>query len=693
MTNRFANRLTRRAVVLLLAIIGVGISISARAEDRLATIFQDNMVLQRDKPVPVWGWADPGTQVEVSFGEQKKQAKADEHGYWKAVLDPLPANRTPQVLTAQIGSTTISRKNVLVGEVWFTTGHSNTMAGGPDFDTGVYPHYVSPGTKGGKPEIRIVEFGFGGSLVPYDDIDPMGRDSTHWKVLPEDPTPAILGPMDYFARVVRDGTDVPVGIVHMVLVTATGQSTWTQREVLESFPDASGKGNFYQEVLAQKNEGLVKSHNAFGSWDDFKKAEDAWRESKTGPWPGNVGLNCFPTMGYNTRLYPLHPFAVRGAVFFAICGSDHGVSAPLVVAMLKQWRELFAQDLYLVVPTNMRYTTPDQPPLTPCLTTDWLSDANEAVRHAALLFKDDKKVAVVEQNDLGDWVTHFLDKAEMGRRLGLAALTVAYGQNNNYTGPQMVETRIEGNKATVRFEHVGDGIVYQPSIDGISGVCLLGKSGKSQWGQVNIVGKDTVEFSSPDIPDLAGIAYGENANPHETLFNSDASGRGLPASPFTTIPTNGGTAPKFQIASMPGEDKNHSYHSATIKEARISLVHVRRSGYVFQIIGQESVDLGMKPVPGTENLEQSSASVPIEAYIPAEWKGYEVVTGDKNDIKTVNGMWVSKGVVATGGKPITTTETTKDGAKFINFNAPVDGTWVIVAETGKAADFAKVNRY
>ncbi len=81
------------------------------------------------------------------------------------------------------------------------------------------------------------------------------------------------------------------------------------------------------------------------------------------------------------------------------------------------------------------------------------------------------------------------------------------------------------------------------------------------------------------------------------------------------------------------------------------------------------------------------------AYIPAEWKGYEVVMGDKNDLKGVNGAFVSKGVLATGGKPIPATESSKNGAKFITFNAPVDSTWVIVAEAGKAKDFAKVNRY
>lgn len=166
---------TRLAVVLFLALMGAWLSLSAQAEERLAQIFQDNMVLQRERPVPVWGWAKAGAQVEVSFGGQKKQAGADDHGYWKVVLDPLTVSREGRNLDAKIGDTTISRKNVLVGEVWLAAGQSNMRAGGPDMDTDVYPHYASPGTKGGKPEIRFCDFGWGVSLEPLDDIDPAKR--------------------------------------------------------------------------------------------------------------------------------------------------------------------------------------------------------------------------------------------------------------------------------------------------------------------------------------------------------------------------------------------------------------------------------------------------------------------------------------------------------------------------------------
>lgn len=664
------------------------------AENRLATIFQDNMVLQREKPVPVWGWADPETKVEIDFAGQSKQATADDKGYWKATLDPLTANATGQDLTAKIGTTTVIRKNVLIGEVWFTASHSALGSEGPDFDTGFYPHYDFT-TGEGKPGIRICQFGFGASLSPYDDIDPAGRANTYWKDFNQNPKSQTMTAVGYFARKLRNELNVPIGIVQMLLVSGTDSPTWCSKETLESFPAIDGHANFYEEFLAMRNAQLAKGGNKFHSFDEFKKMEDQWRAAKTGGWPGNISLNGIPTMGYNTRVYPLHPFAVRGVIFWAIGGVDHGVAAQLSRAMLKQWRELFGQDLYFLESGCCRYTT-EQPPLTPCLSfVPFTGPMATAAREAALLHKDDPKMAPVDLYDTGDWVTHLMDKGEQGQRFADAALSVAYGKNMIYTGPRMLETKFEGNKVTVRFDHVGDGLVYQPSIDGISGVYLCDKAGKAAWADVKITAKDTIECSSPDIPEPSAIAYAENTNAHETLFNSEGGKTVLPASPFITDPISPGTGPKYRIVDMVGETGwDHVLNNDVVKNAHVSVAHLRRSGYVFQIIGQETLDNGMRPIAQTSpDLAQSSATVPVVAYIPAEWKGYEVLMGDKYDIRMVNGFCISTGLAAKGGKPISATETTKDGAKFVNFNAPVDSTWVIVAEAGKAADFAKVNRY
>jgi sialate O-acetylesterase len=689
------------ALALILPVLWTGTTLSARADNRLAGIFQDHMVLQRELPVPIWGWADPGTQVEVDFAGQSKQAKADDKGYWKAILDPLTANATGQDLTAKIGATTVTRKDVLIGEVWISAGHSGTIAEGPNVDTGVNHRYDydAPAANGSKPEVRFIIISSGASAEPYADLDPLVQGDSNWATLKEQgPKADEMNQTQYLARVIRDKLGVPVGVIQL-LCLGTLQQTWMPRETLEALPAESGTGNCYQALFTHSEAGYAKSSGAVKSWDDFKKAEDEWRTTKKGPWftLSGIGTGIFgyPSVGYNAKVCPLAPLAIRGVQFFA-CPMTNTGGAEGLAAMVKQWRKLFGQDFYFVnCASGNRVRTIGSPPLAP---TIWDNTSEDAIYDSLKLFDGDTRECVVDTKDVGSWNAHNFQRAEAGRRLGLATLSLAYGQPlpADAAGPRMAETKIDGDKATIRFDQVGDGIAYQPSIDGISGIYLLGDSGPGQWGQVNVVGKDTIEVSSPAISKLKTVGYGQGYNTHETLFNS----AGLPASEFIVNPPTGapvppqpGPQPPSQILTMQGEDRNHVLNNDVTKNAQISLAHVRRSGYVFQIIGQEPLDLAMKPIAQATDLAQSSATTPLVAYIPAEWKGYEVMMGDKYDIKFVGGEPVSKGMVKAGGAMLKTTESTKDGAKFVTFDAPVDGTWVIVAEAGKAADFRKINRY
>src|SRR5690349_20930022 len=97
------------------------------AEVSLAPPFTDDAVLQRDKPVPVWGKATPGEEVTVEFQEQKKQCVADGEGRWKVELDSLSASSASSSLRVRGsgGGDPIELKGILVEEVWFCAGQSN----------------------------------------------------------------------------------------------------------------------------------------------------------------------------------------------------------------------------------------------------------------------------------------------------------------------------------------------------------------------------------------------------------------------------------------------------------------------------------------------------------------------------------------------------------------------------------------
>ena len=131
-------KLTRIGLTTILAFLTLGCSSLSAADFRLASALSDHMVLQREKPVAVWGWADAGEGVTVSFAGQSKSATAGTDGKWSLKLDALAASEESRtlVVTGKDGHK-VEVKDVLVGEVWLGSGQSNmamTVAGCYHFD-------------------------------------------------------------------------------------------------------------------------------------------------------------------------------------------------------------------------------------------------------------------------------------------------------------------------------------------------------------------------------------------------------------------------------------------------------------------------------------------------------------------------------------------------------------------------------
>lgn len=627
-------------MIRLVLLLAIAIATGA-GEARFAHVFQDGMVLQRERPVPVWGWAEPGAKLTVAFAGQEKAVVAGADGAWKAVLEPMPASREGRVLELRGGAAPVQRTDVLVGEVWLAAGQSNMRAGGPDRANGVQELYVPKGAPASRAPIRQCDFGWGVSAEPLPDVDPAGRDAkAAWKPLVEDPPPTGGALPMYTARILRDALDVPVGMV-VVAVPGTNQAAWMARPTLESFAGSGGK-DYYQTRFAECEAAAAKSNE---SWAGFLAAEAAWRETRKGPWPGRGQTFIqYPSVLYNTRVHPLAPFALRGVIWHQGEAGPGGPYAERLVAMFRQWRQLFGQDLAVVWGTLSRSTS-GPPPLAPLRASFYRAGTNGELRKALRLFEGDKLAGFAEFYDLGHWNTHFDEKAEAGRRLGLAVLTVAYGQQHLYSGPRLAEAKLEGAVARLRFGFAGDGLRYEPSLDGISGFWVRGRSGPARWGVAKVVAPDAIEVSHPEIAAVAAVAYGAHPNPHETLFGSG----GLPASPF---------AVEQETEREPAPPAGPSLLTVTgAPGSELTVPHVRRAGYVFALVrGKAAKD----------------AVATAQAYVPAEWQGVEVESG---------------------GRPVVASEAVKDGVKTLTFTVPADGAWVIVAERGKAASFRSIDRF
>lgn len=611
---------------------------------RVADIFMDHMVLQRGKEVPVWGWTEPGKWVRVSFAGQAESTQAGADGRWMVRLQPLEANATGQSLEVEVyEGETATFNDVLVGEVWVAAGQSNMNAGGPDKPTGIYPYYESPDTANAP--MRIRHFGFGASLEPVEDFPPTGRGRGAWKELTIGDSTALP---EYFTRVVRDGLDVPVGIIR-VAFSGTNQAAWMARETLEQFPGDGG--DYYTEFLKSKDESLASrpkktsDGKTIATWDDLMSYQEAWLEEPRGRWPGG-GLRSmdfvnWPSALYNTRIHPLAPFAVRGFLWHQGEGGPRGPYGDRLIAMFNQWREVFGQDFYVIWGTLSRFGT-DQPPFEPVRKGFYRSDTNIEIRKAYGLADD--RMEFVEFYDLGNYDTHFLQKAEAGRRMGLAALDLAYGQDHNYTGPRMAETKVVNGAVFIKFAHTADGIRYEPSLNGISGFVLIDVNQDRRWGQVEVVSPDVVKVAHPELAELALVSYGRYPNPHETIFNS----AGLPASPFEVTLAESGRI---------REPSNSQPVVKTVDKtsARLNLGHVRRDGYQFELLERKG-----------------KGDVEVLAYLPEEWPGF---------------------VVQQRGQPVTAKRVDIDGVAFVRFAAAINGGPYAVTTPEAAESFRDIHRY
>jgi len=115
------------SILLAIALCAVDVTAGTLKTHR---VFSSDMVIQRDKPIVIWGWAESGQKVSVQFGEEKAKATADgESGRWEATFPARGADATGQKLTVVSGDQTIEMENIVIGDVWVMNGQSNMAWG------------------------------------------------------------------------------------------------------------------------------------------------------------------------------------------------------------------------------------------------------------------------------------------------------------------------------------------------------------------------------------------------------------------------------------------------------------------------------------------------------------------------------------------------------------------------------------
>jgi sialate O-acetylesterase len=507
---------------LLAALVGLGAG-TARADVKPHPIFSDNMVLQRDVRIPVYGKADPGEKVKVQLYGRAPDGKsgdgvgftttADKDGNWYQTLIPHQA-ATGLTLTIKVeGKNTVEFKNVAVGEVWICSGQSNMQWEFWRPNLGEQGKTVPAASK--NPNIRLMTLKRVTATTPQEEFPVVSepREGTkgmgpkvnygRWLECEPEAVQEFSAVAYYFGRDLEKALKVPVGLI----VTSWGgmpAEAYTSLEALDAEPSL--------KVHADKARAAAKQFEA-----DKKP----------------VAPNS-PTALYNAMTHPLIKFPVKGAIWYQ--GESNASRADeyrtLYPTMIKDWRARWKSDLPFVGVQLAPYGNGKNNS-----NGVTYAELRDAQLHATKVLP---KVGIAVIADSGhETDIHPPQKEPVGARLALNARALAYGEKIVYLGPVFKDAKFDGAAATVTFDHVGGGLTTKDG-DPV-GFAVAGKDGVFHPAKATI--KDgTIVATSELVPNPIAVRYGwvNFAKPTLNLFNKE----GLPATPFRSDDFPLTTAPK-----------------------------------------------------------------------------------------------------------------------------------------------------
>jgi sialate O-acetylesterase len=481
-------------------------------ELQLASVFSDSMVLQRGKPVPVWGTGAPGEKVLVEFSGQSKSTVADADGKWRVNLDSLPVSKKPQVLYySSIENQKLEIKNVVVGDVWLCSGQSNmkwNLEGTLEAQEMIQAADL--------PNLRLLQ-------VPKNiQSQPESGFRASWVASSPETVLKFSAVGFIFGQRIHRETDVPIGLI-LCAEGSTSVECWVSNEMLESdlFSPAITK---WREVEANWDDPTVRAKHIHKSVKD----PDVIQPSEARTYPGGC---------YNGMLNPLFPFSIKGVVWYQgeanrFRGEQYHALFP---AMVQEWRERFGQNDFKFYAVQLpEIGKPSgQPGDSP------IAELREAQQMAA---DNDPliEMAVIIDSDQGGNI-HPKNKQLPGDRLARIALANDYGKEIAFHGPAFREMKIKGDRVFLSFDYRSDGLIagkrtnptsleVVPEGDELANFAVAGSDHIFHPASAKIDG-DRVAVQCDVVKNPVAVRYAWADNPVGCNFYNVA---GLPASPFRT---------------------------------------------------------------------------------------------------------------------------------------------------------------
>ena len=528
---------------------------SVFAEVKINPLFTDNMVLQRDMKVPVYGTADNGEKVTVEIkGEissksgmlkiHQKLVTTAKDGKWKASFKPMKAGG-PYTITIS-GENKIVLKNVLVGDVWICGGQSNM-------------YWSLKALKGEEiinssrnRNIRLMMIAITGEDAPSKNVPIEKSYNGSWQECGPEYSVEFSAVGYFFGKKLQQELGVPIGLIRSC-VGGTSAELWTSKEVLgrdPAFKDIIKKSKTekkvtmeeamakYEKQLEKYNERIEKLKEKHGK--DFRKVFKRLKKKKKGQYSSPKKPKASHLVKRVSALYygmicPLQPFAIKGVIWY----QGEGNSRPhdralqyrkLFPAMIKNWRDDWGQEDFpflFVQLAAFRKMNPEPEDAS----WSWLQEAQTKT----LSLKNTGMALAIDAGEERN--IHPKKKKIVGDRLVFSALKVAYNQENTSPGPMYAGMKVQGSKIVISFKNTGKGLVakdvtldtYKVSGKELKGFAICGKNRKFEWAKAEIKG-GTVIVLSDTVKHPVAVRYAWARFPICNLYNKD----GFPAVPFRT---------------------------------------------------------------------------------------------------------------------------------------------------------------
>jgi len=473
-------------------------------------LFTAGAVLQRERPVPIWGTGSEGERVSVTIGE-RRAVTVSRNGRWSVFLPPLAAGG-PYTLTIA-GHNRIVLRDVLVGDVYLCSGQSNM-----EWPLSLARNGAEAVSDARDPQLHLFSVPKSVSDEPLTDMSGM------WQPCTPESARGFSATAYFFGRSLRKHLGVPIGLIQSTW-SGTPAEAWTSRATLASIPMLSpllaahdAEKAAYRKALAD----FERTREADTRPADAAPPEGAPLKASPKPPVDSTDKNS-PTALYNSMIAPLAPYAIRGVVLYQ---GEANVGAAfqyqtLFPALIANWRAdwheedmpfLFVQ----IAPFLRRQETPGD--------SAW-AELREAQR---LTSRTVQNTGMAVITDLGDETDiHPRDKQPVGERLALLARSLVYGEEVEAYGPVYDSARVEDDHIVVHFLHANG--LRAAEGGALRGFTIAGEDGIFV-NAAAVVHGDSVTVSSPQTPHPIAVRYGWADYPEGNLWNA----AGLPASPFRT---------------------------------------------------------------------------------------------------------------------------------------------------------------